>query len=52
MTMRQFALVDYTGSSGDSDRDLIGLFVNDADLSPGDGTDALWQTPSGLFEIQ
>lgn len=52
MTMRQFALSDYTGSSGDSDRDLLALFTNDSDLVPGDGTDALWQTPSGLFEIQ
>lgn len=52
MTMRQFVLTDYTGSSGDSDRDLLARFLNDADLVPGDGTDALWATPSGLFEIQ
>lgn len=52
MTMRQFHLCDWTGSSGDSDRDLIALFQNDADLVPGDGTDALWATPSGLFELQ
>jgi len=52
MTMSQFALVDYTGRTADTDTDLLALFTNGVDLVPGDGTDALWATPSGLFEIQ
>jgi hypothetical protein len=52
LTIRQFALVDYTGSSGDADRELIALFTNDADLVAGEGTQVKFTTPNGLFEIQ
>lgn len=52
LTIRGFALVDYTGGSADSDRELICYVVNDADLVAGDGTQVKFLTPNGLFEIQ
>lgn len=52
LTIRQMALVDYTGSSADTDRELIALFSSDVDLTAGDGTQVKLLTPSGLFEIQ
>lgn len=51
LTIRQGAMLDYTGSSGDSDRELLAVFSNDADLTAADGFDIAFQTPNGLFEL-
>jgi hypothetical protein len=45
------ALVDYTGSTGDSDRELLALFSH-AGASAPDGFTITIQTPNGLFELR
>lgn len=52
LTIRKVALVDYTGSSGDTDRELAALLTFDADASAGDATQVKILTPNGVFEIQ
>lgn len=52
LTIRHVALVDYTGSSGDSDRELLALISSSVDLTAGNGTQVKLLTASGLFEIQ
>lgn len=52
LVIRQVAIVNYEGSSGDSDREIICVLTNDADLTAASGLDIVWQTPSGLFEIR
>ena len=49
-----FILADYTGSSADTDREVICHVDNSTgtDLTAADGLDIVFQTPSGLFEIQ
>lgn len=51
LTIRGFIVADYTGSSADTDRELLFEVRNDADLTAGVGTQVLFSTPSGLFEI-
>lgn len=52
LTIRQFAHVDYTGSSSDADRELLAVYTNDSDLSAADGFTITFQTPNGLFKIR
>lgn len=52
LTWRNVAIVDYTGSSGDADRELLFILASDVDVSAGDGTQSKILTPNGLFEIQ
>jgi hypothetical protein len=51
LAIDRHALVDYTGSSGDADRELLALF-NHLGASAGDGASITIQTPNGLFELR
>jgi hypothetical protein len=52
LTIRKFAVIDFSGSPADSAAELICLVENDADLVAGDSTQVKFLTPNGLFEFQ
>jgi hypothetical protein len=51
LAIDRHALVDYTGSASDADRELLALFSH-VGASAGDGASITLQTPNGLFELR
>lgn len=52
LSIGQVVIADYTGSTGDSDREFVALLTFDALASAGVGTQVKVLTPNGLWDIQ